>query len=92
MKLKSGDYLIAGKDVTGFSWKEEIAAGREQAVPYNLEEELKKRGAKYSKALMAFSSHVVEDGLLITGQNPASAAAVGKAVVKKLEKMPAIAF
>lgn len=48
--------------------------------------ELQKRGAKYGKAWMAFSSHVVEDGLLITGQNPTSAEAVGEAVVKKLRQ------
>lgn len=86
VKLSNGDYLIAGKNVTGFSWNEEVKAGREQAVPYNLEEELQKRGAKYGKAWMAFSSHVVEDGLLITGQNPASAAGVGEAVVKTLNQ------
>jgi putative intracellular protease/amidase len=86
VRLRGGDYLIAGKDVTGFSWSEEVKAGREQAVPYNLEEELQKRGAKYGKAWMAFSPHVVEDGLLITGQNPASAGAVGEAVVKKLKQ------
>lgn len=85
VKLSHGDYLIAGKNVTGFSWNEEVKAGREQAVPYNLEEELQKRGAKYGKAWMAFASHVVEDGLLITGQNPASAAGVGEAVVKTLK-------
>ncbi len=55
-------------------------------MPYNLEEELRKRGARYSKAWMAFRSHVVEDGLLITGQNPASAAGVGEAVVKRLKE------
>lgn len=86
VKLSNGDYLIAGKNVTGFSWNEEVKAGREQAVPYNLEEELQKRGAKYGKAWMAFSSNVVEDGLLITGQNPASAKGVGEAVVKKLRQ------
>jgi putative intracellular protease/amidase len=86
VKLSDGKYLIAGKKVTGFSWNEEVKAGREQAVPYNLEEELQKRGAKYGKAWMAFSSHVVEDGLLITGQNPASAEGVGEAVVKKLRQ------
>jgi putative intracellular protease/amidase len=85
VKLSGGDYLISGKNVTGFSWAEEVKAGREQAVPYNLEEELQKRGARYGKAFFAFSSHVVEDGLLITGQNPASAEAVGKAVIKKLQ-------
>lgn len=80
-----GEYLVKGKDVTGFSWAEEGLAKREKAVPYNLEEELKKRGAKYGKAPLPFVSHVVEDGLLITGQNPASAAAVGRAVAKKLK-------
>jgi putative intracellular protease/amidase len=86
VKLPGGDYLIAGKDVTGFSWAEEGKVGRDEAVPYNLEEELQQRGARYGKAWMAFSSHVVEDGKLITGQNPASAAAVGEAVVKRLKE------
>jgi putative intracellular protease/amidase len=59
-------------------------------VPYSLEEELKKRGAKYGKSSIPFKSHVVEDGLLITGQNPASAAAVGEAVVKTPKGRPAV--
>ncbi|MBN9524404.1 type 1 glutamine amidotransferase domain-containing protein [bacterium] len=80
-----GEYLVKGKGVTGFSWAEEGLARREKAVPYNLEEELKKRGARYGKATLTLVSHVVEDGLLITGQNPASAAAVGEAVAKKLK-------
>ena len=58
---------------------------RDGAVPFSLEDELKKRGADYSKAWMNSSKHVVEDGRLITGQNPASAAAVGEAVVAKLQ-------
>jgi putative intracellular protease/amidase len=86
VKLSGGDYLTNGKGVTGFSWKEEELAKRAQAVPYNLEEELKKRGAKYGKANIPFKSYVVEDGLLITGQNPASAEAVGDAVVKRLKE------
>jgi putative intracellular protease/amidase len=86
VRLPGGVHLIAGKDVTGFSWDEEVKVGRDDAVPYNLEEELQKRGARYGKAWMAFSSHVVEDGKLITGQNPASAAAVGEAVVKRLKE------
>jgi putative intracellular protease/amidase len=80
-----GEYLVKGKDVTGFSWTEEGLAKRDKAVPYNLEDELKKRGAKYGKATLPFVSHVVEDGLLVTGQNPASASGVGEAVVKKLK-------
>lgn len=79
-----GEYLITGKDVTGFSATEEGLAKREKAVPYILEEELKKRGARYGKSSIPFKSYVVEDGRLITGQNPASAAGVGEAVVKTL--------
>lgn len=72
--------------MTGYSWKEEKKAKRDEAVPFSLEDELQKRGAKYSTALLAFNSHVVEDGLLITGQNPKSAKDVGEAVVKKLQE------
>ena len=85
-KLSSGEYLVNGKSVTGFSWKEEELAKRAKAVPFNLEEELRKRGAKYQKAAIPFNAYVVEDGLLITGQNPASAEAVGKAVVERLKE------
>lgn len=85
VKLSSGDYLVNGKNLTGFSWDEEVLAGRDDAVPFNLEDELKKRGAHYSKAPVPFGTYVVEDGLLITGQNPGSAQAVGQAVIKKLQ-------
>lgn len=87
VKLRDGSYLIADKDVTGFSWTEEEAAKRDDAVPYSLEEEMKRRGAKYSKATIPFVPYVREDGLLITGQNPASAHRVGEAVVKKFEEL-----
>jgi putative intracellular protease/amidase len=85
VKLPGGEYLIAGKNLTGFSWKEEELVKRDRAVPYSLEDELKSRGAKYGKAVIPFKSHVVEDGDLITGQNPASATAVGEAVIKRLK-------
>jgi putative intracellular protease/amidase len=58
---------------------------REIAVPLNLEEELQKRGAKYSKAEKPFAADMRGDGRLITGQNPESARAVGEAVVAKLK-------
>ncbi|AMV36506.1 type 1 glutamine amidotransferase domain-containing protein [Planctomyces sp. SH-PL62] len=79
----AGTPLLAGKKVTGFSWNEEAKVQRQDAVPYNLEDELQNRGAEYSQAWFAFGSHLVEDGRLITGQNPASARGVGEAVVKK---------
>lgn len=86
-KLHNGDYLARGKNLTGFSWKEEILAKRDHAVPFKLEDELKKRGAYYSAAPVPFTKHLVRDGLLITGQNPASAQAVGQAVVRKLSEL-----
>ncbi|HEX6014808.1 MAG TPA: hypothetical protein VFY87_24045 [Geminicoccaceae bacterium] len=62
-----------------------MLAKRENAVPFNLEEEMGKREARYSKAAEPFETYVVEDGLLITGQNPGSARAVGEAVMRKLQ-------
>jgi putative intracellular protease/amidase len=82
--LSTGDPLVKGKHVTGFSWPEEEAAQRAHAVPFSLQEELKRLGAKYSIANKLFETHVVEDGRLITGQNPASARGVAEAVVKQL--------
>lgn len=85
VRLSSGEYLLKGRKATGFSWREEGLARRADAVPFNLEEEMEKRGAKFEKALLPFGSHVVEDGLLITGQNPKSARGVAEAVVKRIQ-------
>jgi putative intracellular protease/amidase len=84
-RLSGGSWLVQGKDLTAFSWAEEKADNRDDIVPFNLEEELKARGARHTKALMPFAKHVVEDGLLITGQNPASARGVGEAVARALQ-------
>jgi putative intracellular protease/amidase len=84
VKLRGGTFLLEGKKATGFSWKEEQLVKRDRAVPFSLEEAMMKRGASYEVAKLPFVSHVVEDGLLITGQNPASARGVGEAVVRKL--------
>jgi putative intracellular protease/amidase len=83
-RLNSGEPLVKGKKLTGFSWAEEIVAKREDAVPYNLEDELKKIGANYSKTDKPFEVHVIEDERLITGQNPGSARAVAEALIKRL--------
>lgn len=84
VKTSDGDYLIKGKKLTAFSWEEEELADRADAVPFSLEDELKKRGARYEKAVQPFAVHVVEDGRLITGQNPSSARPVAEAVIKRL--------
>ncbi|NNM48113.1 type 1 glutamine amidotransferase domain-containing protein [Knoellia koreensis] len=72
-KLSNGDYLVAGRNLTGFSWREEVLARVDKLVPYNIEEEIQERGANYSKALLPFVSNAVVDGTLVTGQNPGSA-------------------
>ncbi|MDX3310038.1 type 1 glutamine amidotransferase domain-containing protein [Streptomyces sp. NPDC054884] len=82
--LSDGEPLVKGRNVTGFSWREEELAQRADAVPYSLEDRLKELGAKYSVAAKPFDTHVVEDDRLITGQNPGSARAVAEAVVRRL--------
>lgn len=83
-QLEGGAHLIAGRKITGFAWQEEVLARVSKRVPYNAEEEAKKRGARYEKALLPFTSYVVVDGRLVTGQNPQSAAATAKAVAELL--------
>lgn len=72
-RLSDGSYLVAGRNLTGFSWREEVLAGVDKLVPYDVEKRMKARGARYSKALLPFVSNSVVDGRLVTGQNPASA-------------------
>ena len=83
-KLSKGTQLVAGKRITGFSWFEEILAGVAGKMPYNAEAEMKRRGARYEKALLPFVSHVVVDGRLVTGQNPGSAKATAEKVAALL--------
>ncbi|ORX05845.1 type 1 glutamine amidotransferase domain-containing protein [Mycolicibacillus trivialis] len=83
-RLSNGDLLVAGRELTGFAWVEEVLARVDKLVPYNVEAEMKKRGAHYKKGLIPFASHVVVDGRLVTGQNPGSAKATAKKVVSVL--------
>lgn len=76
--------LVKGKKVTGFTNEEEEAVQLTTIVPFLLEDELKKRGGIYSKK-ENWTSHVVKDGLLITGQNPASSEAAAKELISVLK-------
>lgn len=67
-----GTVFLRGRQVTGFSNAEETAAGLADIVPELLEDVLSSRGGIYSKADSDFAPHVVVDGVLVTGQNPAS--------------------
>lgn len=66
-----GAPLVAGRKVTGFTNTEEEAVGLTEVVPFLVEDELVAKGAEFSKA-GDWQPYVVTDGLLITGQNPAS--------------------
>lgn len=83
-KNAQGEPLFKGKKITGFTNTEEAAVGLTEIVPFLLEDELKKRGGIYSQG-EDWAPYCVEDGILITGQNPASSTIVAKAVLAKLK-------
>ncbi|HJS01181.1 MAG TPA: type 1 glutamine amidotransferase domain-containing protein [Flavobacterium sp.] len=78
-----GDYLVKGKKVTGFTNAEEEAVGLTKVVPFLLEDALTKNGANFSKT-ENWQAYAVEDGLLITGQNPASSKLVADKLLQQL--------
>ncbi|MFT5754124.1 MAG: putative intracellular protease/amidase [Flavobacterium sp.] len=81
----NGEYLVKGKKVTGFTNEEEEAVGLTKVVPFLLEDVLKANGAEYSKG-ENWAPYAVEDGLLITGQNPASSKLVAQKLLEQLKK------
>ncbi|GLE71588.1 type 1 glutamine amidotransferase domain-containing protein [Pseudomonas aeruginosa] len=83
VKGSDGQPLVAGKAVTGFSNSEEEAVGLTQVVPFLVEDMLKAQGGHYSKTA-DWQVHVTTDGLLITGQNPASSEATAHALLNVL--------
>lgn len=82
-KGADGKPLVSGKAVTGFSNTEEAAVGLTNIVPFLVEDMLKANGGRYSKT-EDWQSHVETDGLLVTGQNPASSEAAAKALLALL--------
>jgi putative intracellular protease/amidase len=78
-----GRPLVAGKRVTGFTDDEEEAVGLTKVVPFLLEDVLKKLGAEFIK-VEPFKAHVVRDGLVITGQNPASSQQAAETLLQAL--------
>jgi putative intracellular protease/amidase len=78
-----GHLLVQGKKVTGFSNGEERAAGLTDVVPFLVEDMLKASGATYT-SVADWQPLVVTDGLLVTGQNPASSEPAARALLEKL--------
>lgn len=88
VKDEKGEPLVKGKKVTGFTNSEEAGVQLTDVVPYLLEDELKAKGGIYSKG-SDWGAYVVEDGMLITGQNPASSEEAAKKLLALLEKSKA---
>ena len=82
-KAADGSSVVRGKTVTGFTNSEEEAVGLSSIVPFLVEDMLKQNGGLYTKQA-DWQPHVVSDGLLITGQNPASSEPAAKALLEKL--------
>ena len=85
VKAADGDPLVQGKLVTGFSNTEEEAVKLTDVVPFLLEDELKRLGGIYSKGA-DWGSFVINDGLLITGQNPGSSEEAAQELLHALKK------
>lgn len=85
VKNSDGSHLVSGKAVTGFSNSEEAAVQLTDIVPFLLEDELKKRGGDY-QAVADWNPFAVQDGIVITGQNPASSELVAEKLLDALRK------
>lgn len=77
--------LVKGKKVTGFTNSEEEGVGLTDVVPFLVEDALKQNGGIYSRG-DDWQSYTVQDGLLITGQNPGSSAETAKVLLANLKK------
>jgi putative intracellular protease/amidase len=80
----NGVWPLAGYRMTSFSHDEEMVTDMAGELPFVLQIELQRLGAKYEKADVIWGSHVVTDRNLITGQNPYSSAAVAETLIKRL--------
>jgi putative intracellular protease/amidase len=83
VKAADGRPLVQGKNVTGFTNTEEEAVGLTKVVPFLVEDELKAKGGHFTRT-DDWGVYVMTDGLLITGQNPASSALAAKSLLNLL--------
>lgn len=87
IRLNNGKYMLDNKQVTAFSNLEEILAGNKRYVPFSIENELKKRGAIFKKALLPYALFLVSDQQIITGQSPCASGAIAKEIIRKLHNV-----
>jgi putative intracellular protease/amidase len=84
-KKPDGEPLVKGMDVTGFTDAEDEELDLARHLLFSLEQALIQNGANFKRSNQNWSPNVVEDGALITGQNPASAAPIADALVARLQ-------
>ncbi|WP_350351147.1 type 1 glutamine amidotransferase domain-containing protein [Microbacterium sp. A8/3-1] len=82
-RTASGDPVVSGRRITGFSDEEERLGGLADRAPFLLESALRAQGAEVEVS-EAWSDHTIVDGLLITGQNPQSSESAARALVAAL--------
>lgn len=89
VRLRDGSRLVAGRRMTGFTNEEESVFGKRWAAsfPFQLEDAMRERGARWHEAPLMMPNLVVDDRL-ITGQNPYSTTAVAEAIVTALGRTP----
>jgi len=85
VKAPNGEPIAKGRSVTGFTNSEEAAVQLVEVVPYLLEDVLRKQGANFLAAA-DWGVHVIQDGLLITGQNPGSSRAAARTLLDSLRR------
>lgn len=83
IKSADGKSVVYGRSVTGFANTEEQSIGLSRVVPFLVEDMLTRSGGHFSKAADG-QAHVVTDGLLITGQNPASSEPAARALLEAI--------
>lgn len=84
VKKTNGEYLVKGLNVTGFKNAEDSEIELLHHLLFSLEDELKGRGANYS-FVENWKPHVVIDGVLMSGQSPASAVPLAEALRDRLK-------
>lgn len=82
--LSDGTKLLADKQVTAFTREEEVEANTIEKIPFLLEESMTRQSGKFTK-VAPWAEHVIVDERLVTGQNPASAQGVGRAMVELIQ-------
>lgn len=87
VRTPKGESILQGRSVTGFSNAEELAVGLEGIVPFLVEDMLKEKGGVYTCG-PDWQPHVITDGLLITGQNPASSEPAARTLLLSLTPVP----